>query len=428
LLKSIIGPVFYRVSYQSLVFITGLFVARIAGPELFGIISLMIVNTAVFIILTDFGTGAAVIWHGAGNEIQPARLFSFAASSGAVQLFLFLAVEFVVIKISGRTLLTQQRFNSSYFFDEIIYFLGLVLAEKYTSLFYGRGNAALANRTFSTITAFFLIIFILVYARVIKGVHALDLFCSMFLALGVGEAIVFHVWIQRISFLKPAAEELKSLMSFSVIVFVANIIQFLAYRLDFWLIDHYYTAADVGIYAQSNRFAQLIWLLPIIISALLPPLMRGENSSFDDEAFLQLLRILNFITVVIVVSVIVIAIAFYHWFFQNEYSRGLSALLLMLPGYFLFATATLLAAWFSVKRLLKINLIGSCLCFVVILAADLILIPRNSLDGAGLANTIAYSITTLYFILQFRRHKSVAMKELFLCKKEDIIVIKRLIS
>jgi O-antigen/teichoic acid export membrane protein len=227
--------------------------------------------------------------------------------------------------------------------------------------------------------------------------------------------------------LKPANEELKSLLSFSLIVFIANIIQFLAYRIDFWLIDHFYTAADVGIYAQANRFAQLIWLLPVIISALLPPLMRGEHNFFNDEAFLQIVRILNFITLVIVGSVVVIAIAFYHWFFQNEYSRGLGALLLMLPGYFLFATATLLAAWFSVKRLLKINLIGSCLCFVVILVADLILIPRYSLDGAGLANTIAYSTTTLYFILQFKWHKSVGMKELFLCKKEDIIVIKRLI-
>ena len=388
----------------------------------------MIVNAAAFIILTDFGTGAALVWHGAGNEMQPARLFSFAVASGLVQLSLFLLVEFSVIETSGKTLLTQQRFDYSYLFDEVIYFIGLVLTEKYTSLFYGRNKTALANQTLSIIAGNFLILFILIYAGVIKGVQPLELFCSMFLVMGLSEAVVFHGWVQRPSLLKPASNELRSLLNFSMVVFITNIIQFLAYRLDFWLIDHFYTNADLGIYAQANRFAQLVWVLPVIIAGLLPSLMRREDNTFGDESFLRLVRLMNFVTLIVVVTVVVIAIAFYNWFFQKEYTKGLIALLLMLPGYFLFSITTLLAGWFSVKRLLKINLIGSFLCFVIILAADLILIPLYSLNGAGLANTIAYSVTTFYFIVQFRKHMAVGMKQLFLWKKNDILVFKRFTS
>jgi O-antigen/teichoic acid export membrane protein len=411
-----------------LFFVTGLLLAAITGAELFGIISLMIVNAATFIIITDFGTGAALVWHRAGNEIQQERIFSFAAGSGLFQLLLFIFIELVVVKISGKTLLTRQPANTFYFLSDLLYFTGLIIIEKYTSLFYGCNKAALANKILSIATGCFLAIFILMYAKVITAINPLIFFCLMIFALGLSEAIGFHTTIDGGNFAMPANKELKSLLTFSAIVFITNIIQFFAYRLDFWIIDHFYTHTELGIYAQANRFAQLTWVLPGIIATLLTPAVRNNINPLDDKSFLMLDRALNFVTFFIGVGVIVIASFFYHWFFPPEYSKGLPALLFMLPGYFFFATTTLLAAWFSAKRLLKVNLIGSFICFIIILVADLILIPIYSLKGAGLANTIAYSITTLYFIMQFKKYTSVKMKDLFLWRKKDILVFKTFIS
>src|SRR5205814_4313510 len=157
-------------SYQLLFFIVGLFLAAIAGPQAFGIISLMVVNAAAFIIITDFGTGAALVWHGAGNEVQREGVFSFAVGTGIVQLFLFLSVEVIVVEMSGRTLLTRQPYSVLFLLSDLLYFTGLIVTEKYTALFYARNKASLVNKTLATITACFLVVFILVYSNSVTNI------------------------------------------------------------------------------------------------------------------------------------------------------------------------------------------------------------------------------------------------------------------
>ena len=424
MLRSLFRAVAYRLSYQLLFFVVGLFLAAIAGPQIFGIIALMTVNAAAFIIITDFGTGAALVWHGAGNEVRREGIFSFAVGSGVVQLFLFLFVELIVVKISGRTLLTRQPYSSLFLLSDLLYFTGLIITEKYTALFYARNKASLVNKALVIMTACFLVVFILAYFNTITNINPVFFFASMTFSLGFGTAIVFHVGLDKMKFSKPGNQDLRSLLGFSAIVFVTNIIQFFAYRLDFWLVDHFYSHTALGVYAQANRFVQLAWVLPTIVASLLAPAMRDPGNPMGDQVFLTLSRLLNLATIVIVLGIVAIAFFMYSWFLPPGYSRGLPPLLIMLPGYFFFATTTLLAAWFSAKRLLKVNLVGSCLCFLLILVADLTLIPAYSLVGAALANTLAYSMTTLYFVLQFQRYASARWKDLFLWNKKDISLLK----
>ena len=425
LLTALIRAVIYRFSYQLLFFGVNLFLAAIAGAELFGIISLMIVNAAAFIIITDFGTGASLVWHGAGNEMQRERILYFAAASGLLQLLLFILADVVAIKLSGRTLLARQPFNTRYASLEMLYFTGLIVIEKYTSLLYAYGKATLANKVLSIVTACFLFGFLLMYLKIAVGINAFTLYCSMVFVSGFVQAIVFHITVST-EFMKPANKEVKSLLSFSGIVFITNIIQFFAYRLDFWLVDHFYADIQLGIYAQANRFAQLVWVIPTIIASLLAPALRNTAETLEDKTLLAVSRSLNLINVFILICIVAAAWSCYYWFFPPEYSQGMPALLIMLPGYFFFATTTLLAAWFSAKRFLRVNLLGSTICFLLIAVADLVLIPIYSIRGAAIANTLAYSATTLYFVLQFRKHTSVTFRDIFLWKKNEISSIKTL--
>jgi len=390
LLTSLFRAVAYRLSYQLLFFVVGLFLAAIAGPQVFGIISLMLVNAAAFIIVTDFGTGASLVWHGAGNDVQREEIFSFAVGTGLVQLCLFLLVELIVVKISGRTLLTRQPYSALFLLSDLLYFTGLIITEKYTALFYARNKASLINKVLAIMTACFLVVFILAYLNVITNINPLFFFASMTFSLGFGTAVVFHARLDKMKFSRPATEDMRSLLGFSAIVFVTNVIQFFAYRLDFWLVDHFYSHTELGVYAQANRFVQLAWVLPTIVASLLAPAMRNPANPMGNQVFLTLSRLMNLATILILLGIVAVAFLMYSWFLPPGYSKGLLPLLIMLPGYFFFATTTLLAAWFSARRLLKVNLIGSCLCFLLILVADLMLIPSYSLIGAALANTLAY--------------------------------------
>ena len=91
----------------------------------------------------------------------------------------------------------------------------------------------------------------------------------------------------------------------------------------------------------------------------------------------------------------------------------------MTPGYLIFTITTMLAAYFSANRLLKINLVGSVICCVLMILLDILLIPSLSYKGAAIANLIAYSITTAYFIFSSMSVSNVSFKDFFALKKTD---------
>jgi Na+-driven multidrug efflux pump len=107
------------------------------------------------------------------------------------------------------------------------------------------------------------------------------------------------------------------------------------------------------------------------------------------------------------------------FFLPGIYYDGFLSLVIMAPGYLIFTTTTLLAAYFSANRLLKINLIGSVLCCVLMILLDLILIPTLSYKGAAIANVIAYSVTTIYFLYRSIAVIKISPHEFFTIKRSD---------
>jgi len=109
----------------------------------------------------------------------------------------------------------------------------------------------------------------------------------------------------------------------------------------------------------------------------------------------------------------------YSFFLPTIYFDGFLSLLIMTPGYLIFTITTILAAYFSANRLLKVNLVGSVICCVLMILLDLLLIPTLSYRGAAIANLIAYSITTAYFIFSSMSVTNSSFKDFFAIKKTD---------
>jgi O-antigen/teichoic acid export membrane protein len=212
---------------------------------------------------------------------------------------------------------------------------------------------------------------------------------------------------------------MKSFSSFSFVVLMTNIIQFVAFRADYWILNFYYDNAVVGVYAQASKFAQLIWIIPGVLAGLVVPALKNENEKLTESAFISLCRILFYTHFILGLLVISVSLIIYTFFLPPIYFNGFLSLVIMLPGYLLFTITTMLAAYFSANRLLKINLIGSVLCCVFMLLLDLLLIPTLSYQGAAIANMIAYSVTSIYFIYRAMSFIKISLKDLFMIKRSD---------
>jgi O-antigen/teichoic acid export membrane protein len=205
---------------------------------------------------------------------------------------------------------------------------------------------------------------------------------------------------------------------------ITNVVQLLAYRIDFWLLGIYYSNYEVGLYAQANKFANLAWIIPNILAQLLIP----KFSSLTRPATSGVFRTAIYFNIISIFFTITCTLFFYTFYLDAEYKYGLRAFFLMLPGYFFWAGVIYFGAYFSWMGKFYYNLLGSTVCFILIFAADLILIPKYSISGAAIANSMVYFIVFVIYIFILRKKQSFSLGELMVLKKNDFYNALKLLS
>jgi O-antigen/teichoic acid export membrane protein len=411
----------FRIIFTGIGFLVSLLIAKFAGADQFGTLSLMIVNAAFIYIITGLGTDAAIVWHGiTGKNYDRDKIFSFTLITGGIQLFFFYIIAIFGYLFLGHTLLGGN-YGLKIFFAEIIYFTGLVIAEKFTSLYYSQHEAKLCNRILAIVSlVLFLSIIILSVANPELIKEDTIWLYSLFIFIPAFALLLSFFFKYRPAFAGISEEEYRSFSSFSAIVLITNVIQFIAFRADYWIISLYYDHDVVGVYAQASKFAQLLWIIPGILANLVTPALKNEQEKLTMAGLLSVTRLSFYLHLLLSILLIATALIIYLFFLPSEYINGFSPLLMMLPGYLLFIITTMLAAYFSANRLLKVNLYGSVLCCALILIFDWFLIPLFSYEGAAIANLLAYSITTFYFIYRASVIMKITLADLFIIRRSDL--------
>ena len=410
----------FRVIFTGIGFLISLLIAKLAGASQFGTLSLVIVNAAFIHIITGLGTDAAIVWHGvAGTNYSRNKIFSFTVITAAIQLSFFCIIAILSYLFLGHTLLGGS-YDLRIFFAEIVYFTGLVLMDKFLSLYYSQHEAKLCNKLLSIVSGVLLVVVMIIWAvDPILIVEFPIWIYSLFIFIPAFILVLFFIIKFNPAFKNISQEEMRSFSSFSFIVLITNIIQFIAFRADYWLISIYYDHVSVGVYAQASKFAQLLWIIPGVLAGLIIPALKNEDQKLSDSKFVSLCRVSFYIHIALTLLLIVAALIIYSFFLPPIYFDGFLSLLIMIPGYLIFTITTILAAYFSANRMLKINLVGSVLCCILMILLDFILIPSLGYKGAAIANLIAYSIITAYFILRSMPVINSSFKDFFALKKSD---------
>lgn len=411
----------FRAIFTAVGFLVSLLIAKMAGANSFGALSLIIVNAAIIQIITGLGTDAAIVWHGIADKgYNRNKVYTFTLVSGLIQLIFFYLLAFGFYKVIGKTILGGL-FPTEFFYYELVYFTGLVLLEKFSSLYYSQHHARSGNKIIA-ITAFIIFVAILLswwidpIVLIFAPIQLFTLFT--FIPALVLSISFFLKFKPRFQFFSKA--DLRSFASFSSIVLITNIIQFIAFRADYWILNIYYNFEELGVYAQASKFAQLIWIIPGILAGLITPALKNKSEILTDSDLIKLSRVIFYMHVLISIFLLCISFLIYKLFLPKEYFDGYFSLLIMLPGYLLFTITNIMAAYFSANRLLKVNLIGSVICCIIMTVIDFTLIPFWSYRGAAVANLIAYTITTFYFIYSSNKMMNSQLIDFFKFKQGDL--------
>jgi O-antigen/teichoic acid export membrane protein len=233
-------------------------------------------------------------------------------------------------------------------------------------------------------------------------------------ARGVGEN-------ERSDEAEGAGDGFREALRFSIPSYLGNLVQVANYRLDLFILAFFAGVGKVGLYALAVVIAQVVWLAPQAVSLVLLPGTAAESDhARNSDRAAQGARIALWGSAAACLALAIVAWWAIPLVFGSAFAGSRTLLLVLLPGVWLLAPATVLASFIVGVGKPRANLMVASVAFAVTLVLDLALIPTWGATGAALASTASYSVSALLTVWVFLRLSTAAVGDVLIPRHGDL--------
>jgi O-antigen/teichoic acid export membrane protein len=424
--RTLFQSILWRGLYYAAVFIINILIARHFQAATSGSIYYISSIYSFILLFTSFSIESGITYFAASEKIGLNKLFGFAVFwSLIVGVIIFLLLSFF-IKVNYAGIDEQLLFISS-----ITFICGNLLTAYCTGIFYAKNNFLLPNLVSIIITATLIIILPYHGRSIVEGINDNNyfyLYFGSFLLQGICLAVLIllkYVRIKRQWFL--SAEEFWSLFRYCMTAYLANIIFFLLYRIDYWFVEKYCTPVQLGNYIQVSKLGQMFFILPTILASVVFPLTAGGQREKVNGLLTMLSRTILWLYAVVCGLLLLTGKWLFPFIFGNDFTGMYQPFALLIPGILSLSGLFTLTAYYAGKNKMKVNITGSLLALVVIIAGDSIFIPAYGINAAALISSFGYIIYQLYVLIVFNKEYKTRIIEFFIFKMNDWKNMKKIL-
>ena len=214
--------------------------------------------------------------------------------------------------------------------------------------------------------------------------------------------------------------DLRALVSFGLRVHPANVLAYLGYRLDVFLVDGFKGAAAVGLYGAGVVIAEGLWMPSQAVSTALFPTIAAETSESARLAITPFVaRSTLWLTAILGGILVLIAGPAVDLLYTSRFSASAAVVRILVPGIVLFAAARVLGNDIAARGRPLVNSTIAAASVVCNIALNVVLIPRYGINGAAWASTGSYSLVFLATAAVYRRVTHVPLRTLVVPSRED---------
>jgi O-antigen/teichoic acid export membrane protein len=406
-----------------------IFLARLLGPEGKGGYDLFIATSGLLIMILGFSLTSGITYVSALSVTLHRNMVRWLIIVGAIQGLLVLPLLILTKRWGFILAFLPQVTRGNIIPLCAVYVFLTILAGYWRAILTGRQEIIATN-------------YILLLNKIIDIALIIGLFALLHLVgrpfdltLLVG-VLLISSFISNLLFLRRLRVSLtwssqgipgfRSIVEYSTPCYIGNLVQFLNYRLDTFLVSALIHQEAVGLYVLAANLSQLLWLIPAAVSTALLPKVAGQQELTSTNIDLSILATrLCFWTCLIAGSIFSLLIIYVLPLVYGEaFRRSVAAFLCLMPGVIIIAPAFILASYFAGKGKPQINLFVSIAGLLATISLDLLLIPRYHIIGAALASTVSYSVSAILTILYFTRKCSLRVQNAILITSEDIRFIR----
>lgn len=369
-------------------------------------------NLSLLILILSFSLESSLTYFTANGRINPKT-----AGGMALVFTLFATVLALVVYY-----FTRQRFGIQWF--ALLFVTGNLLISYFTALLYANQQFFLPNILLLVLNLLFILLFIAPLQRYISNDHLVIGYYGLFLLQGLAMTIVYLLFVNKME-AGSRRWEIKPLFSYAAAVFVGNLLFFFVYRVDYWFVEYYAPAHDLGNYIQVSKLVQWCVIIPSMIATVIFPLTATGKDSTLPMKVTMLSRLL-FTGFLIVCAIMALTGYFiFPWVFGETYDLMYGVFLLYIPGILALVTLYPVSAWHSGSNRVKINIIGNLLALTVIVSGNLVFTPRFGIYAAAISSSIGYLVYFFFSLYQFKKVTNIRIRRFFSFTLADINQIKK---
>jgi O-antigen/teichoic acid export membrane protein len=224
------------------------------------------------------------------------------------------------------------------------------------------------------------------------------------------------------------ASSLKAMVTYGSQVHLMNVVGFLGYRFDAFLIMGFLDSTALGYYTVATNISRMLWFLPDSVGAVLLPKVARMRSE-DAAQFTPLVaRTVLLATLALGLIVFVFASPIVTLLYSVEFLPAVAPLRILLIGAVVFCLYKVFGRDLIARGKALLATIAMGTSVAVAIGLNLVLIPRLGIEGAAWTSTVSYLMATLIIAVTYLRTSGISISRLLTWNAHDLKVYRRLLG
>jgi O-antigen/teichoic acid export membrane protein len=414
--------ILWRGLYFFSILLINIGIAHFFKAEKSGQIFFIINNLALVLLLASISLESGSTYYIANGSLNASEMARFCMIWATLVSLIALGGWWIVLYYSHSPFYA----NPAFLISSLLFIVGVLYTTYFTALFYAKKEFGLPNKILFLVNI--LVIVVLIFGRnnpVIRT-HFIQFYFSSFFLQG----ILLNIYFFRKESTPaapglPPGPILKKVIQYSLAALLANLIYFLVNRIDYWFVQYFCSAKDLGNYIQASKLGQMLLILPSILGSTLFPIFSSRKISGNETQLSAGIRILLWIN-----GMICLFICLSGWFifplvFGSSYNQMYVLFIFLIPGILCITMNYPMSAWFSASRRIGINIRSSLLALIVICTGDLLILPHFGVRAAPFISSAGYFCYCCYTFFMYRKEYSVPWKDILVIRKSDLMRIRQ---
>lgn len=378
-------------------------IARLLGPEGNGIYSLILLIPNFLALLFSMGFNTSIVYFIGKKEDDLNTIFNTSLFFITFLTIIIYSISYMILKSFSINIIKDV--NENLLILGLALFPVLIINNTLVSFFHGLEKFKDLNILLLCQPIIYLVLLSILYLfNLFNLTNVLYLIIISYLFTTILALILMRKIHISFNFKNYSKKFLVKLLKYGFKTHIANLVSFVNYKADLYILSLFVSLSNIGIYAIAVQIVERLWVISkSFTTVLLPRFVQIDSSQDRVNLISKSFRIILILTSFLAICLSLLGYQIISIIFGNEYLNAYYVILFILPGIIFGAGTKVLSSSISARGKPELNMYTSIISMIINIVLNFILIPIYDIYGAAISTTISYTCNTIFKIIIIKK-------------------------